>query len=75
LLEDIDKKKAPLFEQDAMDLVKSYYQLPNDSKWRDVFANMRCDEAFHRDNHHMLAPLSIKSQSKNPIHNEKHSSY
>jgi len=75
LLEDIDKKKLPLFDQDAMEIAKSYYQLPSGTKWRDVFANMRCDEAFHRDNNHLLAPLSVKPQSKNPIHNDRYPSY
>jgi len=75
LLNDIEKQKFPIFEHDCIDAAKEYYQLPNDAKWRDVFANIRCDEAYHREVHHKLAPLSLKPQSRNPFFNENFATF
>jgi len=75
LMQDLDKKRLPIFERECLPFAREYYQLSNNAKWSDVFMNIRCDEAYHRDVHHTLAPLSCKKEAKNPFANEKYHPY
>eukprot|EP01083_Nonionella_stella_P095679 268673_1 len=67
LLHDIDQGKYPEFEVQAPILSRGYWRLPPYATWRDVFNNMRCDEAKHREVNHCLAELTGDKLAVNPF--------
>eukprot|EP00484_Ammonia_sp_Unknown_P026418 CAMPEP_0197026146 /NCGR_PEP_ID=MMETSP1384-20130603/6307_1 /TAXON_ID=29189 /ORGANISM="Ammonia sp." /LENGTH=300 /DNA_ID=CAMNT_0042454759 /DNA_START=241 /DNA_END=1143 /DNA_ORIENTATION=- len=69
LLKDIDEGLYPEFQQQASGLATSYWKLPKEATWRDVFANIRADEAHHRDVNHDLANIVNDPSSVNPYRN------
>lgn len=70
LLEDIDEGRYPEFQQKATSLAIGYWKLAPDATWRDVFANIRADEASHRDVNHTLAGLASDPKALNPFRGE-----
>lgn len=70
LLKDIDEGKLPEFEKETTELAKKYWQLEDNATWRDVWDNIRADEAEHRIVNHTLAPLSKDPNAANPFRND-----
>jgi len=56
----------PEFEENASNLAKAYWKLPETATWRDVFANIRADESHRRDVNHDLAELCDDPKAMNP---------
>jgi len=70
-LKDIDDGKYPEFlEKCDKKLAKGYWGLDDNATWRDVYAQIRSDEANHRDVNHALAPLAKIPNASNPFRNE-----
>ncbi|ETO18223.1 alternative oxidase [Reticulomyxa filosa] len=46
LLKDIDSGKYPEFLEKCDDIARNYWHLSPEATWRDVFAQMRCDEVY-----------------------------
>jgi len=66
LLQEIDEDQLPLFAQTPAPIfARTYYQLPEEAKLREVFACMRADEAHHRDANHVFSRLP--SDAPNPM--------
>ena len=61
----------PEFEEKCSSIARDYWQLGKDATWRDVIAQVRADEAQHRDVNHTLAPLSDRKDAANPFRNQK----
>jgi len=59
-LEEFDKGNLPVWEKTpAPEIAKHYWNLSENATMRDVIANIRADEANHRDVNHTLAGLDI----------------
>lgn len=70
-LKDVDDGKYPEFLQKCdTKIAKGYWGLNDNATWRDVYAQIRADEANHRDVNHTLAPLSTLPNASNPFRNE-----
>jgi len=70
-LEEIDSPHGVLHHwktQKAPPLAVEYWQLPKDATLRDVIAQVRADEAHHRDVNHTFSSLLQKGvPTKNPF--------
>jgi hypothetical protein len=67
LLNDIDNGALPELEKQCSRIARDYWQLKENATWRDVMAQVRADEANHRDVNHALAPLASEPEAPNPF--------
>jgi len=70
ILVDLDAGLLPMFSRmRAPSIAREYYHLPDNAEFRQVLANIRADEAHHRDVNHVFA--DIQETDINPFKLDK----